>query len=110
MVGSSVIRAARAGAAVLMVSALGACASGSGGSTIGDILGSVLGGGGSGSQVSGTIAGVDTRSRTIGLTQSNGQNVSIAYDDKTKVVYNNEQYGVTSLERGDQVTARIQQS
>lgn len=110
MLGSSFVRQARAGAAVLMLSALGACASGTGGSTIGDILGSVLGTGSGGSQASGTIASVDTRYRTIGLTQSNGSTVSVGYDDNTKVVYNNQNYSIGSLERGDQVTMRIQQN
>jgi hypothetical protein len=109
---TTMIKTARTLGAALALASLQACASGSGGGgTIGDILGSVLGGGtAGGSQVSGTIQGVDTRYRTIGLTQSNGSTVSIGYDDNTKVVYNNQSYGVTSLERGDQVTARVQAS
>jgi hypothetical protein len=107
---TTMMKTARTIGAALALASLHACASGSGGGTIGDILGSVLGGGASGNQVSGTIQGVDTRYRTIGLTQSNGSTVSINYDDNTKVVYNNQSYGVTSLERGDQVTARVQAS
>jgi hypothetical protein len=109
---TKMIKTARTMGMALALASLQACASGSGGSTIGDILGGVLGGGAGagGSQVSGTIQGVDTRYRTIGLTQSNGSTVSIGYDDNTKVVYNNQSYGVTSLERGDQVTARVQAS
>ena len=107
---TTMIKTARTMGAALALASLQACASGTGGSSIGDILGSVLGGGASGSQVTGTIQGVDTRYRTIGLTQSNGSTVSINYDDNTKVVYNNQNYGVTSLERGDQVTARVQAS
>ena len=34
--------------------------------------------------------------------------MNILYDNQTKVVYNNQSYPVTSLDRGDQVTARIQ--
>ena len=43
------------------------------------------------------------------MQQSNGQSVALAYDDQTKVVYQNRLYSVTSLENGDQVNARVQQ-
>jgi hypothetical protein len=96
----------RRGAAALMLATLGACSQAG---TLGNVLGSVLGGGaGQQNQVSGIVAGVDTRSRQIGLQQSNGQTVAISYDNQTQVVYNNQSYPVTSLDRGDQVTARIQ--
>jgi hypothetical protein len=106
-------RAARRGAVTLALLATGACASGGGGG-IGEILGSVLGGGAAGqqqqgaSQVSGQIRQVDTRSRQIALQLSNGQTVGLGYDDQTQVVYNNQRYAVTSLDPGDQVTARVQ--
>jgi exosome complex RNA-binding protein Csl4 len=58
--------------------------------------------------VSGVIRQVDTRSRQIGLQLSNGQTVGLGYDDQTQVVYNNQRYAVTSLDPGDQVTARVQ--
>lgn len=110
-------RVTRHGAAALMILAAGACASGGGGGGIGEILGSVLGGGGAGgtggtnqsaSQVSGLVRQVDTRGQQIGLQISNGQTVGIAFDDRTKVVYNNQTYAVTSLDPGDQVTMRLQ--
>ena len=83
--------------------ALSACGS------AGNILGSVLGGGqAQPSQVSGIVSGVDTRNRQIGLQQSNGQTVVLTYDDQTQVVYQNRNYTVTNLERGDRVTARVQ--
>lgn len=88
-----------------MLLALGAC-SGTGG--LGSVLGSVLGGGGQSNQLSGAIQSVDTRSRQIGVQQSNGQTVWVGYDDNTRVVYQNQNYPVTSLERGDVVTASIQ--
>ena len=69
---------------------LGACSSAG---SVGDILGSVLGQQQQGNQVSGAILGVDTRAQQISLQLSSGQN---------------QNYPVTSLERGDQVTARIQ--
>jgi exosome complex RNA-binding protein Csl4 len=76
---------------------------------LGTVLGSVLGGAGPGAnQVSGYVQGVDTRSQYIALQSSSGQSVNIQYDNQTQVVYNNQRYPVTSLDRGDQVTARIQ--
>ena len=103
------IRNARRGGSALMLAALAAC---SGAGSLGNVLGTVLGGQGQGqgqaSQVSGTIQGVDTRAQQIGIQQSNGQTVGIGFDNQTRVVYQNQNYPVTSLERGDRVTARIQ--
>jgi hypothetical protein len=77
--------------------------------SLGSVLGSVLGAGaGQPNQVSGYIQGVDTRNRQIGIQQPNGQTVVVAYDNQTQVVYQNQRYPVTSLENGDEVTARIQ--
>lgn len=102
------LRFARNGAVALTVFALGACSSVG---QLGDILGGVLGGGAqSNNQVAGTVRGVDTRNQQISLQQSNGQSVAISYDNNTKVVYQNRNYSVTSLESGDVVTARIQQT
>lgn len=105
-------RAVRRGAAGLIMAigtALGGCA---GNSTLGNVLGSVLGtGSGSGSnQVQGAVTGVDTRSQQVGIQMSNGQTVALSYDNQTQVVYQNQNYAVTNLERGDQVVARVQQS
>jgi hypothetical protein len=96
--------------AVLMLATATACSSAGGlGSILGSVLGGGMGGGGQANQVSGYIQGVDTRNRQIGIQQSNGQTVVVAYDNQTQVVYQNQRYPVTSLENGDQVTARIQQ-
>jgi Cu/Ag efflux protein CusF len=106
-------RLARRGAALLALAAgglaTGAC---SNAGNIGEILGSVLGGqtAGANNQVTGIVRGVDTRSSQIGLQLSNGQTVGLQYDANTQVVYNNQRYNVTSLDQGDQVTARIQQN
>ena len=112
---TTIERAARRGAAMLLLLATGACASTAGGGGIGEILGSVLGGVGTGAgtqgaaqQVSGVVRGVDARAQQIGLQLSNGQTVGLGYDDQTKVVYQNQAYAVTSLDPGDQVTARVQ--
>lgn len=98
--------AARGGAAALAFALTTACSQNS---SLGDILGGVLGGGG-GSQVSGSVAGVNTRLQQVGIQQSNGQTVTLNYDNNTRVVYQNQNYSVTSLEYGDQVTARVQNS
>jgi hypothetical protein len=99
----------RRAAGMAALAALAAC---SGAGTLGSVLGSVLGGGATGAnganQVSGIVQGVDTRSQVIGLRQSGGQSVNILYDNQTQVVFNDQRYPVTSLDRGDQVTARIQ--
>jgi hypothetical protein len=99
----------RVTAAALLLLPAAACSSAG---SLGSILGSVLGGGAGQSgqgQVSGYIQGVDTRNRQIGIQQSNGQTLVVAYDNQTQVVYNNQSYPVTSLENGDQITARVQQ-
>jgi len=76
-------------------------------------LGSILGGVGTGSpqggsQLSGYVEGVDTRAQQIAIQTSNGQRVMLLFDNQTSVVYQNQNYPVTALERGDQVTARVQ--
>jgi hypothetical protein len=103
---NSLQRVARRGAAAMLFLAATAC---SNNSNLGDILGGVLGGGG-GSQIEGTIAGVNTRLQQIAIQQSNGQTVTVNYDNNTKVVYQNQNYSVSSLEFGDQVTARVSSS
>jgi hypothetical protein len=104
-------RLIRGTAALGIAITLTSCASGAGG--VGDILGAILGGGqgqqGQSGQVSGTITGVNTRSQQIGLQTANGQNVALSYDGQTRVVYQQQQYPVTALERGDRVTMRVQQ-
>jgi hypothetical protein len=100
---------ARGAAAASLLMLASACSSAG---SLGNILGSVLGGGagaGQSNQVSGYVQGVDTRNRQIGIQQSNGQTLVVAYDNQTQVVYQNQNYPVTSLENGDQVTARLQQ-
>ena len=96
-------RVARAGAASALILATVACGSTGG---IGDIFGGVLGGGGN--EVRGTIQGVNTRTHQLGITQSNGQTVTLTWDSNTRVVYGNQNYPVTALEWGDEVTARVQ--
>lgn len=96
------------GAAVAIVATTGACSSG-----LGNILGSVLGGGGGQQQsgrLTGTVRGVDTRNQQLTIQQSNGQSVAVLFDNQTRVVYQNQNYSVANLEYGDQVTASIRQA
>ena len=97
-------RAARISAAAIFLAGAGACANNS----LGNVLGGVLGGGSQ--DVSGTVQGVDTRSQQVFIQQSDGQTMGIGYDTRTQVVYQNQNYSVNSLERGDQVTVRIASS
>jgi hypothetical protein len=100
-------RAVRRGAVaglLIALASLGACKSAG---SLGEVLGSVLGGQGQGNQLAGTIAGVDTRGQRLGIQQGNGQTVAVGYDNNTRVIYQNQNYPVTALEAGDQVIARI---
>ncbi len=101
----SIQQAARRGVAILAVAATGACASG--GSGLGGILGGVLGQGQGQGQVSGTVQNINTRSQFVSIQQSNGQNITLGYDNQTQVVYQNQNYSVSNLEYGDRVTARV---
>lgn len=96
-----IVRLAGAGAIVVSLSA---CSSAG---TLGDILGGVLNAPGA-NQIGGTIQSVDTRNQLVFLRQSDGTTVSMNYDSRTEVVYQNQKYPVTALESGDQVTARVQ--
>ena len=103
---ATVRRVVRAGAAILLLGVTSAC-SGAGG--IGDVLGGVLGGGQQpqAAEAQGLIRGVDTRSQQISLQLTNGQTVALAYDNQTKVVYQNQLYAVSNLESGDEVVLRV---
>lgn len=90
---------------------LAACGSGS----LGD-LGNIILGSPSAQQSSdvvGTVNSVDTANQLINLdvnmvnnlrTTQSGQ--AVYYDNNTRVVYNNQSFNVTDLERGDQVSIR----
>jgi hypothetical protein len=95
-------RFTRTAAFAASVFTLGACSSAGG---LGNILGSVLGGGAQ--QVSGSVSTVDTRNQQIAIRQSNGQTLSVSYDNNTKVVYQSRTYAVSNLDPGDEVVARI---
>lgn len=88
------------------------CAGGAGLGAIGDILGGMAGlpgAGGGGNEIRGQVSYVDERRSEIELQSDQGQRARLSFDSRTEVVYQNQRYPVTSLENGDQVTARIQQ-
>lgn len=94
------------GATLLFLAATAACSSTGG---LGSILGGVLGGQG-GADVSGTVQNIDSRRQEISIRQPNGQTVLVGYDNRTQVVYQNQTYSVSSLEYGDDVSARVSSS
>ncbi len=86
-------------------------------------MGDILGGGGTNQQsnyeIRGTVESVDVNSRSIYLTNvsgytsmlSNGGNsVRVYYDDRTPVDFNGQSYRPSDLERGDQVSVRVDES
>lgn len=93
----------------------GGCAGGGLGGLggLGDILGSMGGMGGGGQQQQGEVVAqvqqVDESSRRISIQTQNGQSGWVNYDQQTQVIYQNQQYQVANLERGDVVQMRVQQ-
>jgi hypothetical protein len=86
----------------LLAFGMSACA---GMGTIGDILaaGTGLGGG----EVSGEIRSIDTRRQEIEIHNGWGRTDRLRYDNRTRVVYQQRNYSVRDLERGDVVRARV---
>jgi hypothetical protein len=76
------------------------------GSSLNDVLGSVLAP--PNSQVSGEVLAINTQNQQIQIRTGDGQTGYINYDSNTRVLYNNQQYNVTSLERGDVVSMNVQ--
>jgi hypothetical protein len=89
-------------AGACFVSASVACGS------LGNVLGGVLGGSPQSNQVSGYVEAVNTRTQQLAIQTANGERIVLSYDNQTAVVYQNQNYPVTALERGDQVTVRVQ--
>lgn len=101
-------------AAAFTAVALSGCAGGNLGQ-LGEILGGAMGGmGGAGQQQQGQVVvevqGVDTRQQVIQVRTQEGQQGNVFFDQNTTVVYQNQQYPVTALERGDVVAMRLQQT
>ena len=101
--------------ATLALTALLLASCGSAGGMLGD-LGSILGSPSAeqSSDVRGSISAIDTGARRIDLNVSyinnlrpstaNDQQGSIYYDNNTRVTFNNQDYQVTDLERGDEIS------
>lgn len=88
-------------------------------------MGDILGGGNSNQQnyeLRGTVESVDLNSRSIWLSNvsgynssmlsnsGSGNNVRVYYDDQTPVEFNGQNYRPSDLERGDQVSVRVDES
>lgn len=67
-------------------------------------LGDVFGGG---TSLYGEVRSVDTRRGRIQVREQYGRDQTVRYDNRTRVVYQNREYPVSSLERGDQVQMRL---
>ena len=79
--------------------------------SIGNILGSVLGQqGAQQQQIEAEITQMDPNSGRIYVRTQDGQTGAIRVDGQTQVVYNNQRYPVTALERGDIVRIQLQQT
>jgi hypothetical protein len=103
-----ILRPVLAGAAAL---SLAAC-SGNGLGALGDILGGVAGmpaSGGQRAQLSVEIRQVDTQPQRIQVRTTDGRTGDVAWDQNTVVVYRQQQYAVTALERGDLAVVHVVQ-
>lgn len=90
--------------------AMAGCAGGNLGA-LGDILGGAMGGGGAQQgQILVEIQGVDTRQQVIGVVTEDGRRGNLVFDSNTTVVYRQQQYPVTALERGDVAAIRVQET
>jgi hypothetical protein len=80
--------------------------------TVGEVLGTVLGqpAGAAQGQVAVEIRGVNTQQQTIQVATQDGQSGNVRYDQNTVVVYRQQQYPVTALERGDLAVIHVQEA
>jgi hypothetical protein len=79
--------------------------------TLGNVLGGVLqpGAGPGSAQVAGTVRYVDTQRQMLQITTTSGQTGNVYFDNRTQVVYQQQNYPVTALEQGDEVQMQLQQ-
>ena len=85
----------------LLAGAVTGCSSAGSLGGMGDVFGN-------GSSVYGEVRSVDARRGRIQVREEHGGDRTVRYDNRTRVVYQNRQYPVTSLERGDQVQMRVE--
>lgn len=75
-----------------------------------EVLGGVLNpAGGQQGDIVAEVQQVDTRSRAIQVRTQDGRTGAVQYDDRTRVIYQQREYPVTALERGDIVALQVQQ-
>ena len=97
-----------AGAALLLTTA--ACGGNTLG-TLGDILGGAMGQpAGQSGEVRAEVRSVDTQRQEIQVATEQGQTGAVRYDQNTTVIYRQQQYPVTALERGDVVRMQVQET
>jgi hypothetical protein len=94
-----------------LMATLPACAGANLG-TLGDILGGVAGGGAGAQQgqLLAEVQSVDAGQQRIVVRTEQGQTGSVRFDQNTVVVYRQQQYPVTALERGDIARMQVQQT
>lgn len=92
-------------AAALSVASTGCAGMG----PLSDVLGGVITPPAPGGELSGEVRYVDPRSQEIGLRTEDGRSGGIAYDSRTRVVFQEREFPVTALEEGDHVSMRVQQ-
>lgn len=73
-----------------------------------DILGGALPG--QGGDLRAEVQSVDTRDREIQVRTDDGRSADVLYDDRTRVVYRDQEYPVRALERGDLVRMRVEET
>jgi hypothetical protein len=92
-----------------LTASIPACAGNSLGA-LGDILGGAQpSGGAQQGQIAAEIRQVNTQQQTIEVATQDGQTGAVYFDQNTTVVYQQQQYPVTALERGDLVVLQAQQ-
>lgn len=113
----SLLSLGRRGVALAAVLAASGCAGGGLGGLggLGDILAGAAGLPGAGQQqgqgqVVAEIQGLDTQRQLIQVRTQDGQTGSVQYDQNTVVVYQQQQYQVSNLERGDVVAIQVRQT
>lgn len=81
---------------------------------LGDILGGAMGGqqgqAGQNGQVLAEVQSIDNNRQIISLRTQDGQTGNVLFDQNTVVIYQQQQYPVTSLERGDVGYFQLQQT
>lgn len=104
------IRRLRGVALAAALATAGGCAQAG---ALGDVLGGVLNpqGGGSGERlVQGDVQFVDASQQYLQVRTTSGQTANIRFDSRTQVIYQQQTYPVTALERGDEISLRLLQT